>query len=116
MRIWMIVLALNYSSWALLCLAVARHHRQHFGAEASPRRARLLRLSGWLATLAAWVISVRWRGWDIGSVDWCASWMLTAIAWVLLQPYRPRFARALAFVGGVASVFALIFFSSPTLF
>ncbi len=116
MTIWLIVLALNYVSWALLCLAVARHHRQHFGAEASLRRARLLRLGGWLATLAAWVIAVRWHGWDIGSVDWCASWMLTAITWVLLQPYRPRFARWLAFIAGAASLFALISFSSLTLF
>lgn len=116
MTIWLILLALNYVSWALLCLAVARHYRQHFGAEASLRRARLLRLGGWLATLAAWVIAVRWHGWDIGSVDWCASWMLTAIAWVLLQPYRPRFARWLAFIAGAASLFALISFSSPTLF
>ena len=116
MTMWLILLTLNYLSWALLCLAVARHHRQHFGVEASPRRVHLLRLGGWLATLFAWVISVRWRGWDIGSVDWCASWMLAAIAWVLLQPYRPRFARWLAFVGAAASVFALIFYSSPTLF
>jgi len=116
MTMWLILLTLNYLSWALLCLAVARHHRQHFGVEASPRRARLLRLGGWLATLFAWVISVRWRGWDIGSVDWCASWMLAAIAWVLLQPYRPRFARWLAFVGAAASVFTLIFYPSPTLF
>ncbi len=113
---WLILLALNYSSWALLCLAVARHHRQHFGAEASVRRSRLLRLGGWLTTLAAWVIGVRWRGWDIGSVDWCASWMLAAIAWVLLQPYRPRFASWLAFIGGAASLFALISFPLPTLF
>jgi hypothetical protein len=42
--------------------------------------------------------------------------MLTAITWVLLQPYRPRFARWLAFIAGAASLFALISFSSPTLF
>ena len=116
MTMWLSLLALNYLSWACLCLAVARHYRQHFGVDPSPLRNRVLRIIGWLTTLLAYAISVRWRGWDIGSVNWCASWMLAAIAWVLLQPYRPRFARWLAFVGGAVSLFALIFYPSPTLF
>jgi len=114
MTLWLPLLALNYLSWALLCFATARHYQQHFGIEPSSTRRRILRTAGWLTTLLAYGISVRSNGWDIGSVNWCASWMLAAIVWVLLQPYFPRVSRWLAFVGGALSIFALIVYPTST--
>ena len=115
MTIWLPLLALNYLSWALLCLAVARYYRHHFSSEPSSTRRRVLRIVGWLTTLLAYVISVRSRGWDIGSVDWCASWMLTAIVWVLLQPYLPRVSRWLAFIGVLSAIALTVYPSSASL-
>jgi hypothetical protein len=41
-------------------------------------------------------LGIHQMGWGIGTVMWASTWMLAAIGWVLLQPYRPRLARALA--------------------
>jgi len=88
--------ALDYLGWMLLCLGLPRHYREHFGALPPPHRARWLRAGGWLLCAAALAVAVAMAGWGIGAVTWAAAWMLAAVAWVLLQPLRPPFARALA--------------------
>ncbi|GAB2561488.1 DUF3325 domain-containing protein [Dyella jejuensis] len=90
------VFALDYLSWALLCLGLPRHYAGHFGVYPDARRARLLRFGGWLPAGMAWALSVDEWSWDIGTVAWATSWMVAAMGWVVLQPYRPRLARMLA--------------------
>lgn len=106
--IWLSLLALNYLSWALLCLATQRAYRQHFGGEPSRKRQRLLRTSGWTVALLAYGCSVVAAGWSLGSVNACAAWMLAAVAWVLLHTYRPSAARWLAFAAPAVVLFTLI--------
>jgi hypothetical protein len=91
-----LALALNYLSWTLLCLGLPRHYQQHFGHVLSPARAHVLRLCGWLLALLALVLALRQHEPTIAVVIWAATWMLAAVIWVLLQPYRPRVARVLA--------------------
>jgi hypothetical protein len=91
-----IAFALNYLSWALLCLGLPRHYQQHFARMPSTRRAHALRATGWFFAVLALVFGVAQWGWGIGSVVWSATWMLSAVGWVLLQPYFPRFARVVA--------------------
>lgn len=88
--------ALNYLSWGLLCIGLPRHYSLHFGTPASTTQLRTLRNAGWLLAIAAMALGIHQMGWGIGTVMWASTWMLAAIGWVLLQPYRPRLARALA--------------------
>jgi len=90
--------ALNYASWALLCLGLPRHYQQHFTNMPTTQRMRALRAAGWLLAALALPLGVAHWGWDIGSVVWFANWMLSAIVWVLLQSYFPGFARVFALV------------------
>jgi hypothetical protein len=96
MNVFAAAFAFNYLSWALLCLGLPRYYRLHFGVEPGAARTRLLRVGGWLMIGAPLWLAIRRQGWDVGSVTWAATWMLSAIAWVLLQPYSPRLARAAA--------------------
>lgn len=123
MTMWLSLLAFDYLSWALLCLATRRAYQQHFGVQTTRIRQRLLRTAGLFAALAAYSGSVTLNGWSLGSVNACAAWMLAAIAWVLLQTFRPRQARWLAIVVPVVAFFTLFapaaiaaFHLSPTAF
>ena len=107
MIFWFALLALNYFSWALLCLATPRAYRQHFGSDLPRTRRYALRAAGTLAALVACASSIHRDGWDIGSVNATAAWMLAAVAWVLLNTYRPRLARFLALAAPLALLFTL---------
>ncbi|MBN6150142.1 DUF3325 domain-containing protein [Xanthomonas sp. AmX2] len=92
-------LALSFSGFAALCLAMEKHQLELYGPRrASPQRMRQLRLAGWLALGAALALCVSDRGWAIGPVLWLGT--LTASAVLLafgLLPYRPRIIVPLAF-------------------
>ncbi|AVX87666.1 DUF3325 domain-containing protein [Pseudomonas sp. VE 196-7] len=92
----LLALLLCYAGFSALCLSMPRHHDELLGNKPSARRARVLKLAGWLLLgLSLWA-AVGANGWSFGLVDWFAVLMLSALALVLLLPYRPRLALALA--------------------
>ncbi|MFP0197285.1 DUF3325 domain-containing protein [Pseudomonas sp. PHC1] len=96
-------LLLCYCAFTALCLAMPRHHEELLGQKPSARRRQGLKLSGWLLLgLSLWAAVAR-KGWSFGLVDWCAVLMLSALTLVLLLPYRPRLALAMAGLSLLAS-------------
>ncbi|WP_180698231.1 DUF3325 domain-containing protein [Pseudomonas crudilactis] len=96
-------LLLTYAGFTALCLSMPRHHDELLGHKPSPRRRQGLMLGGWLLLgLSLWA-AVTSNGWSFGLVDWFAVLMLSALALVLLLPYRPRLALALAGISLLAS-------------
>lgn len=92
----LLALALCYGGFTALCLSMDRHHTELLGRKPSARRRQLLKLGGWLLlALSVWA-AVSSAGWGLGVVEWCAVLMLSALLLVLLMPYRPRLALALA--------------------
>lgn len=91
-------LALAFSGFAALCLAMEKHQMELYGARrATPARRRQLRAVGWLLLGAAFACCVAAAGWSVGPVLWLGS--LTASAALLalgLLPYRPRLIVPLA--------------------
>jgi len=99
----LLALLLCYAGFSALCLSMPRHHDELLGNKPSARRARVLKLAGWLLLgLSLWA-AVAAHGWSFGLVDWFAVLMLSALALVLLLPYRPRLALALAGLSLLAS-------------
>lgn len=97
---------LCYAGFMALCLSMDRHHAELLGRK-PPRRLRLgLKLVGGMAlALSLWAtVSVTAGG--LGLVEWCAVLMLSALLLVLLLPYRPRLALALAGASLLASPIA----------
>ncbi|MNR61479.1 hypothetical protein D3C85_1832480 [compost metagenome] len=62
-----------------------------------------MRISGWLLLALSLWAAVSAAGWGLGLVQWFAVLMLSALLLVLLLPYRPRLALALAGVSLLAS-------------
>ncbi|TDV51733.1 uncharacterized protein DUF3325 [Pseudomonas helmanticensis] len=99
----LLALLLTYAGFAALCLSMPRHHDELLGHKPSVRRRQCLKLAGWfLLGLSLWA-AVSANGWSFGLVDWFAVLMLSALVLVLLLPYRPRLALALAGVSLLAS-------------
>ncbi|WP_435034915.1 DUF3325 domain-containing protein [Pseudomonas neuropathica] len=99
----LLALLLTYAGFTALCLSMPRHHDELLGHKPSTRRRQGLTLAGWLLlSLSLWA-AVSANGWSFGLVDWFAVLMLSALALVLLLPYRPRLALALAAASLLAS-------------
>ena len=99
----LLALLLCYAGFTALCLSMPRHHDELLGHKPSTRRGQALKLAGWLLLgLSLWA-AVKANGWSLGLVDWLAVLMLSALALVLLLPYRPRLALALAGMSLLAS-------------
>ena len=99
----LLALLLCYAGFTALCLSMPRHHDELLGHKPSPRRRQGLMLGGWLLLgLSLWA-AVTSNGWSLGLVDWFAVLMLSGLALVLLLPYRPRLALALAGLSLLAS-------------
>ncbi|TRX73695.1 DUF3325 domain-containing protein [Pseudomonas mangiferae] len=92
----LLAFGLAYAGFCGLCLAMNRHHGDVFGAPPSPRRARLLRLGGWLGVAASWAPCVAHHGITVGSVLWVGLLGAASLSLVLLLPYRPRLSVGLA--------------------
>ncbi|MFJ7313400.1 DUF3325 domain-containing protein [Pseudomonas sp. NPDC098747] len=99
----LLALLLCYAGFTALCLSMPRHHAELLGHKPATRRSQGLKLAGWLLLgLSLWA-AVTANGWSLGLVDWFAVLMLSALALVLLLPYRPRLALALAGLSLLAS-------------
>ncbi|APO96050.1 DUF3325 domain-containing protein [Xanthomonas vesicatoria] len=85
----LLLLALNFSGFAALCLAMEKHQHEVRGRSLGAARTRQLRSIGWVLLLCTFGLAVRAQGWGIGPVLWLGT--LTAAAAPLslwLLPYR----------------------------
>lgn len=85
----LLLLALNFSGFAALCLAMEKHQHEVRGRSLGAARTRQLRSIGWVLLLCTFGLAVRMQGWGIGPVLWLGT--LTAAAAPLslwLLPYR----------------------------
>ncbi|MFO3707338.1 DUF3325 domain-containing protein [Xanthomonas codiaei] len=85
----LLLLALNFSGFAALCLAMEKHQHEVRGRGLGTARTRQLLVVGWLLLLFTFGLAVHAQAWGIGPVLWLGS--LTAAAAVLalwLLPYR----------------------------
>lgn len=97
---------LCYAGFTALCLSMDRHHADLLGRK-PPRRLRLgLKLAGAILLALSFWAAVSVAGWGLGLVEWFAVLMLSALLLVLLLPYRPRLALALAAASLLASPIA----------
>ena len=99
-------LALAYSGWIALSLAMDRHYADIYGRGAEPS-ARLRLRGRWLGTLAltvAFVICVHDNGWGIGPVAWLGTMTIAALLLVLQLCYAPRSLLRTGKPAGIAAV------------
>lgn len=85
-------LALAYSAWVALSLAMDRHYADIHGRGAEPSAAQRRR-GRWLGTLAlaaALAVCIDNSGWSIGPVAWLGSMTMAALLLVLQLSYAPR--------------------------
>jgi hypothetical protein len=94
---------LCYGGFIALCLSMDRHHAQLLGRMPTRVMRRRWRRAGWVLLAVSLWAAVSTTGWALGLVDWFAVLMLSALLLVLLMPYRPRLALALAGAGLLAS-------------
>ncbi|MHC8304305.1 DUF3325 domain-containing protein [Pseudomonas sp. PB3P13] len=104
----LLALLLCYGGFTALCLSMDRHHAELLGRKPSARRSQAFKLGGWLLLAFSLWAAVSSAGWGLGLVQWCAVLMLSALLLVLLMPYRPRLALALAGLGLLASPLAVL--------
>lgn len=85
-------LALTYSAWVALSLAMDRHYADIHGrgAEPSPQLRKRGRRLGSLALTLAFIICVRDGGWGIGPVAWLGTMTVAALLLVLQLCYAPH--------------------------
>jgi hypothetical protein len=99
----LLALLLCYAGFTALCLSMPRHHDELLGHQPSAARRQGLKIAGWLLLCLSLWAAVTVNGWSFGLVDWFAVLMLSALTLVLLLPYRPRLALALAGLSLLAS-------------
>ncbi|MGN4047283.1 DUF3325 domain-containing protein [Pseudomonas sp. SM4] len=99
----LLALLLCYAGFTALCLSMPRHHDELLGHKPSAVRRQALKIAGWLLLCLSLWAAVTVNGWSFGLVDWFAVLMLSALTLVLLLPYRPRLALALAGLSLLAS-------------
>lgn len=85
-------LALTYSAWVALSLAMDRHYADIHGRGTEPS-AQLRKRGRWLGTLAltaAFAVCVHDSGWGIGPVTWLGTMTIAALLLVLQLCYAPK--------------------------
>ncbi|WP_338584804.1 DUF3325 domain-containing protein [Pseudomonas sp. MAG733B] len=87
---------LCYGGFTALCLSMDRHHAELLGRKPTLVMRRRMKLAGWLLLAVSLWAAVSTTGWALGLVEWFAVLMLSALLLVMLMPYRPRLALALA--------------------
>ncbi|MFB4394180.1 MULTISPECIES: DUF3325 domain-containing protein [unclassified Pseudomonas] len=89
-------LLLAYNGMVALCLGLERHYRQVWQRVPGAGWRQVLRGLGWLALLASLGASVAAWGWAMGPIAWLGLVSMAGLALVLLLPYWPRAAVAVA--------------------
>ncbi|MCK8668003.1 DUF3325 domain-containing protein [Pseudomonas azerbaijanoccidens] len=104
----LLALLLCYGGFTALCLSMDRHHADLLRRKLSSRSRQLFRVAGWLLlSVSLWsALALAVTDWALGLVEWFAVLMLSALLLVLLMPYRPRLAVALAGISLLASPIA----------
>lgn len=87
---------IGYAGFAGLCLAMEKHFCDLLGRKPAPGQLLRLRTGGWSLLALSLVLSVYWRGWAHGLVEWVAVLMAGATLWVFALPYQPRVLLGLA--------------------
>ncbi|WP_017165440.1 DUF3325 domain-containing protein [Xanthomonas phaseoli] len=98
----LLLLALNFSGFAALCLAMDKHQQQLRGRLLGTTRSRQLRVVGWLLLCLTFALAVHAQGWGIGAVLWLGT--LTASAAVLARGAIVPAAVAAPVLAGVVQV------------
>jgi hypothetical protein len=102
----LLALLLCYGGFTALCLSMDRHHADLLRRKLSSRSRQLFRVAGWLLLSVSLWSALAVTDWALGLVEWFAVLMLSALLLVLLMPYRPRLAVALAGISLLASPIA----------
>ncbi|MBV4520297.1 DUF3325 domain-containing protein [Pseudomonas sp. SWRI74] len=102
----LLALLLCYGGFTALCLSMDRHHADLLRRKLSSRSRQLFRVAGWLLLSVSLWSALAVTDWALGLVEWFAVLMLSALLLVLLMPYRPRLAVALAWMSLLASPIA----------
>jgi hypothetical protein len=102
----LLALLLCYGGFTALCLSMDRHHADLLRRKLSSRSRQLFRVAGWLLLSVSLWSALAVTDWALGLVEWFAVLMLSALLLVLLMPYRPRLAVALAGMSLLASPIA----------
>ena len=102
----LLALLLCYGGFTALCLSMDRHHAELLRRKLSSRSRQLFRVAGWLLLSVSLWSALEVTDWALGLVEWFAVLMLSALLLVLLMPYRPRLAVALAGISLLASPIA----------
>ncbi|HGM5883914.1 MULTISPECIES: DUF3325 domain-containing protein [Stenotrophomonas] len=94
----LLTLALSFSAFTALSLAMEKHqHDLHGKAAASPARRTQWRVLGWALLAVAFALCVADHGWAMGPVLWLGTMTLGgAVLSFGLYPYRPKWIAALA--------------------
>lgn len=87
-----LLLALSFSGFAALCLAMERHHQDVHGRKPVPAaRLRRLRVLGWAVLTLAFALAIVIADWNIGPVLLLGALTLSGGVLVYgLLPYRPQ--------------------------
>jgi hypothetical protein len=83
-------ITLTYGGMAALALAIDRHHRQAYGADATRRTRLLLRCVGAVLLLLAIPPCVQLWGPGAGMVAWTGMLTVGALPPAIILPYWPR--------------------------
>ncbi|WP_060508631.1 DUF3325 domain-containing protein [Pseudomonas sp. NBRC 111124] len=87
---------IGFAGFAALCLAMEKHFSDLLKRKPGPAQLRALRVGGWLLLILSLVLSIQWRGWAHGLVEWVALLMAGVTLWVFGLPYMPRALLGLA--------------------
>lgn len=87
---------IGFAGFAALCLAMEKHFNELLKHKPPPVQLCALRVGGWLLLILSLVLSVHWRGWAHGLVEWAALLMASVTLWVFGLSYMPRALLGLA--------------------
>lgn len=102
-----LALALCYSGWLAICLAMPKHCRQVLRREPAPSARTVLKGVGGISLATSLGVLVKSNGWSFGPVEWVAQLTVTSLFLVLLLPYAPRLTVGVG-VAGIMVVAAFL--------
>jgi hypothetical protein len=98
------MLLCSLAAFALLCLAMERHHEDALGEALSLRRRRGLRGLALLAFVLSWLTVWPRPDPGIAWTEWAAQLSLAGLAVVALATWRPAWLLPVALLGGTAGL------------